>query len=326
MQIQKIEISSKTIIFAVLFILLLNFLWIVRSLIFSLFIAFIIMSALKPFVSWLASKRIPRTFSVFVVYILFLAFFVYLLTVIFPPLFVESISLFRSLPKIIDKTFPNANIFNFDSLTQYLPNLTGEAFNVVSSVFSNTLFVISTLFFGFYFLLEENIIKVLFARFIDPDKTKRVIGIINKAEKRMNAWFWGEIVLMTIVGILTFIGLNIIGMKYALPLAVLAGLFEVVPNLGPTISAIPAILIGLSTSYFMGFAVIALSFIVQQLENNLIVPMVMKKAVGLNPIITLIVLIIGGELAGVLGVLLAIPTTLFVETILIEVIAARRTA
>ena len=131
---------------------------------------------------------------------------------------------------------------------------------------------------------------------------------------------------MTVVGLLTYVGLNLIGIRYALALAVLAGLLEAVPNLGPTLSSVPAILLGFATSPVMGFAAIALYFIVQQLENNIIVPVVMKKAVGLNPIITLLALLIGGKMGGVLGILLAIPITVFLETVLIEVVNAPKTA
>jgi len=117
---------------------------------------------------------------------------------------------------------------------------------------------------------------------------------------------------------MTYIGLNIIGMKYALALAVLAGLLEVIPSLGPIASSVPAILIGLSYSPVMGLYSTILYLIVQQLENNLVVPVVMKKATGLHPIITLIAMVIGGKLAGIMGVLLAVPSTIFIETILIE--------
>jgi len=149
-------------------------------------------------------------------------------------------------------------------------------------------------------------------------------SVFDKAEKRLNSWFWGEITLMTVVGLLTFIGLNLIGIRYALALAVLAGLLEAIPNLGPTISSIPAILLGFAVSPVMGVTALALYFIIQQLENNLIVPVVMKKAVGLNPIITLIALIVGGKIAGVLGVILAVPTTIFIETVLIEIQKGRK--
>jgi len=209
-------------------------------------------------------------------------------------------------------------------MTQYIPNITSEVFNFARYIFSNAVFTISTIFFGFYFLVEENPMKNFLTQFFSDEKTNRVVSIFEKVEKRMNAWFWGEAVLMVLVGLLTFLGLNLIGMKYALPLAVLAGLLEVVPNLGPVISAVPAALVCFSQSYMMGIAALALAFIVQQLENNLIVPFVMKKAVGLNPIITLIALVVGGKLAGVLGVLLAIPISLFVETVLVEILATKQ--
>jgi predicted PurR-regulated permease PerM len=99
----------------------------------------------------------------------------------------------------------------------------------------------------------------------------------------MSSWFWGELTLMFVVGIMNYVGFTIIGLKYALPLAVLAGILEVVPNIGPTLAAVPAFLVGASHSYFLGASSLAVSFIVQQLENNLIVPFIMKKAVGTPP-------------------------------------------
>jgi predicted PurR-regulated permease PerM len=185
-------------------------------------------------------------------------------------------------------------------------------------LFSNTLFVIATLFFGLYFLIEENLVDKFLHRYISQERADRLSETLAKAELRMSSWFWGELTLMTVVGVLTYIGLLIIGVKYALPLAVLAGLLEVVPNIGPTISAVPTIIIGFGTSYFTGFSALALAIIVQQLENNLIVPMIMKRAVGLNPILTLLALLLGGRLGGVLGMLLAIPMVLFIETIVQE--------
>jgi len=129
---------------------------------------------------------------------------------------------------------------------------------------------------------------------------------------------------MLIIGIMTYIGLTVIGMKYVLALAVLAGLFEAIPTLGPIASAVPSFLIGFSYSPVLGVSTIFLNFIIQQLENNLVVPFVMKKVIGLHPVITLIALIIGGKLAGILGVILAVPTTIFIETVLIETQKGRK--
>ncbi len=216
---------------------------------------------------------------------------------------------------------------NIESFSQYIPDITDSAFKFANTIFSNIFFVVSTLFFSFYLLLDDDVIKTTLLKFFDSERSKQISEVFEKAHRRMNAWFWGQATLMLVVGVMTFIGLSLIGMgRYAIPLAVLAGLFEVVPNLGPVVSAIPAILIGLSQSYFLGLAAIALYLIVQQLENNLIVPYIMKKAVGLSPIVSLIALIIGGKLAGIIGVLLAIPTTLFIETIVLEILSYRKTS
>lgn len=321
----RIEISYKTIIFTLFVLLGLKFIWTIQELLFSLFIAFIIVSALKPPVAALVKKGLPRILSSVLIYFLFLLVIVNIFGLIVPPLIVEITRLIKSIPDIAKNLSPYFfSYINFDSLSQYIPNVTNKVFDIAQSIFSNALFIISTLFFGFYLLLEDNAVKKIFLKFYDESEIKPLFNIIDKAETRMNAWFWGEVTLMTVIGVMTFIGLNIIGMNYALALAVLAGLLEAVPNIGPIISLVPAMLIGFSHSYILGFANIALYFLVQQLENHIIVPLVMRRVVGLNPIITLIALIVGGKLAGVMGVFLSVPTTLFLETILIEVLKMRK--
>jgi len=316
---QKIEISSKTIIFTVGFILMLGVIWLIKDLIFSLFIAFIIAGALRQPVDFLEKKKIPRSISSFIIYFIFVFIIFYLFALIIPPLAGEIIVLFKNLPHIIIKVFPTlSSNFNLSFLSNNIPSLANETINLIKTAFSNIIFVTSTLFFGFYFLLEKNLAKRLLENFFDDMELSKINLISERAQRRMSGWFWGEIILMIVVGLLTYVGLSLMGMKYALALAVLSGLFEVVPNLGPITATIPAFFIGLSQSYVSGLSMIALYFIVQQLENNLIVPFVMKKAVGIHPIITLIALIIGGKLAGIMGVILAIPTTIFLETILIE--------
>jgi len=316
---QKIEISSKTIIFTIGFILFLGVIWLIKDLIFSLFIAFIIAGALRQPVDFLERKKINRSIGSFIVYFIFVFVIFYLFALIIPPLVGEIIILFKNLPHIVNKISP---IFSTNSdlnfLSNNIPSLANETINLIKSAFSNVIFVTSTLFFGFYFILEKNIYSKLLGNFFDDMELNQISLIAERAQKRMNSWFWGEIILMLVVGTMTYIGLSIIGVKYALALAVLAGLLEIIPNLGPIISSIPAILIGFSSLPILGVYCAILYLIVQQLENNLIVPIVMKKATGLHPIVTLIAMVIGGKVAGIMGVLLAIPSTIFIETILIE--------
>jgi len=283
------------------------------------------MSALRPAVKRLVDKNIPRTAAVFVVYLLFVLFFILLISIIIPPIIFETTNLIGILPIYLQNALPEVNRYvNITDLSRLLPNVTNNIFGIIGVVFSNMFFVVTTMFFGLYFLMQDTIFDDFLTRFLDEEKAERTLRVLHNAEKRMSSWFWGELALMTIVGVFTYIGLNLIGIKYSLPLAVLAGLLEVVPNIGPIISAIPAILIGFGTSYFQGFAALALSVIVQQLENSLFVPLIMRKAVGINPIFTLVALIVGGRIGGILGVLLAIPLFLFAEAIFVELVRERK--
>jgi predicted PurR-regulated permease PerM len=124
---------------------------------------------------------------------------------------------------------------------------------------------------------------------------------------------------MMIVGVMTYVGLLILGIPYALPLAILAGLMEAVPNIGPTLSAVPATLLAFFTmSPTMGGATILLYIIVQQLENHIIVPKVMAAAVNISPLIAIISLIAGLKLGGGAGAVLAIPTFIFLRAVVRE--------
>lgn len=316
---QRIEISSRTIVFTVFFLLGLGFLWQIRDLIFSLLIAFIISGALKPAVNFLESKKIPRVLATIVVYFFFVFVFFCLFTLIIPPLVTELVSLFKNLPGIIKSTLPSlGSTFNFDFFSRNLPSITNQTFEFIKGLFGNAIFISSTLFFGFYLLSERNLTHKLLGNFFEERELNRITMIMDRAQKRMSGWFWGEIILMLVVGSLTYVGLAAFKIKYALALAVLAGILEVIPNIGPILSAVPAVLIGLSTSPILGLSMVALYFIVQQLENNVVVPLIMKKVTGLHPIVILISLVIGSKLAGVIGVILAVPTTLLLETIIIE--------
>lgn len=318
-KVYKIEVSSRTIIFTVFFLLFLQVLWLVKELLFSFFIAFIIMSALDPLVSSLERRKIPRGLSAILIFLILFILLGYLFSWIIPPMIHETTLLLRNLPRIVANLNPAlSSYFDIDFFTRYLPNITNNAFELLRSVFSNVVFMLSTVFFSFYFLVEESALKNFIKRMFEKSQADKLIDAMEKAEKRMRAWFWGELTLMIIIGVATFIGLNLLNVRYAIPLALLAGLLEIVPVLGPVLSAVPAVIVASSDGFFLALALVALYFIIQQIENQIVVPLVMKRAVGLNPIVTLAALIIGGKLAGFLGVLLAIPVTLFLETILVE--------
>ena len=133
----------------------------------------------------------------------------------------------------------------------------------------------------------------------------------------------GQLLLMLAIGFATFLGLILLGIPYALPLAILAGLLEIVPTLGPIIAAIPSIIIGFGISPFIGFAAAFLGLLVHQLENYLLVPKIMEKSVGISPIITLLALAIGAKLAGIAGVFISMPVLITSQVLLKEYLSSK---
>ena len=139
---------------------------------------------------------------------------------------------------------------------------------------------------------------------------------MEKIEKRLGSWIRAEVTLMIFVGALSYFGFRLLAIDFALPLAIIAGILEIIPNFGPTVATIPAVLAGLAMSPLHGLAALAWSFLVQQVENNIVVPRVMARVIGLNPLVTILSLSIGFKLAGIAGASLAIPVVLALEVII----------
>lgn len=324
-KVYKVEVSAKTIIFTVVLILFLVLVWTMRDLLLSLFLAFILTSTVKPLVSRLKKAGIPRQVSVIGIFFLLICLFGITSYWVFPPLINETTMLAGHLPAMLKTLNPSLfKAFNLSAAFQYAPNITNQVIEFVQTFFSNFTFLVTTLFFAIYMTIDEMFLKNTLGNFFGEEEMIRVTQIIEKTERRLGSWLVGELLLMLIVGSMTFIGLTAIGVRYALPLAIIAGLLEIVPNIGPILSAVPAFIVAIAQSSFLGIASIVLYVIVQQLENHIAVPLIMKRVIGLSPIITLISLIIGGRFFGILGVLLSIPFTLFVQTLLREVTSAQQ--
>jgi len=179
------------------------------------------------------------------------------------------------------------------------------------------------LVFAFYFLQERKKIDEYLSSFFVKTEKERIKMIVNKIEQRLGGWVRGEMLLMSIVGFLSYIGFRLLGIEAALPLAIIAGLLEIIPNIGPTVATVPAVLAGLAISPFHALGALSWGFLVQQVENHLIVPKVMQKAAGVNPLVTLISLSIGYKVAGLAGTLLAVPIFLTLEVIFPEIIRSK---
>jgi len=316
MKTQRIEISSKTIIFTVLFLLALNLLWSIRAIIILFFVCFIFMEILNPSVSWLEKHKFPRPLAIITLYLLILTVFSFALAGIVPILVQQTSGLISALPSLLKNThFFGISAVDWSSQFMILDNLPKNIARAAVSIFSNIFSAFVFFIITFYLLMErKNFTKYSFIFFGKQGKNK-ALNIISHLEKRLGSWFNAEIVLMTIIGLVSYLGYLVLGLNYAVPLAIIAGLLEIVPNIGPTISTILAAVVGLSISPLTAVLAIIWGILVQQLENNLIVPKIMNKTIGLNPLITILILLVGAKLAGVSGAVLAIPVYLTIESV-----------
>jgi len=212
--------------------------------------------------------------------------------------------------------------FDQNTINSQIQTISSSLINVLKIILgaaSNVLALFSLLVMTFYIFIERpNLEKYLRYFLHDGEKERKYLKLIEAVESRLGGWVRGELMLMVIVGTLTYIGLSSIKIPFALPLALLAGLLELVPNLGPTLAAVPAALIGLTISMPVAIGTIIVSIAVQQLENNIIVPLVMRSSAGLSPIVTLLCLMVGVTIGGVGGAILAVPTFITIVTVFKE--------
>ena len=283
------------------------------SVIFLLFIAVLITLAVCPLVDKLEKFKINRAISSMVILLAVFGTIVFAMVSLASPLLDQTQLFIQKLPAIIDTVSPVK--ITDGSLNAQFATVPGKVLTFALDTFSAFVTAFTVIVISFYMIQDmHNLEKYL--KFWFGEKGHRYYVIAEKLEIQIGYWVRGELLLMLVVGFLSYIGYLIIGLPFAIPLAFIAGMLELIPNIGPTIATIPAVLVGFSISTGHGIAALVVSIIVQQLENNLIVPKIMQQVVGLNPIITIIAIMIGFQLGGALLAVLALPAVLSARVIL----------
>ena len=319
---RRIDISYKTIIFIATFIL---GLWItlqILDLLLLLFVAVILMSALSPVVVFFNRFKVPKALGILITYIIIISVLAGVLASFVPALIEQTNRLISALPPMVTEQLRINNLDQSIIQTELAQGVR-NVFSFALTVFGNFVTLIFLLVVTFYLLLERERLEArIAALFIGQEE--RIKKLTFKIEEKLGAWLRGQLFLSIIIGCLTYIGLVILGLPYSLPLALLAAVMEVVPVIGPIIAAIPAILIALTLSPALAAGVAAVYFVIQQLENHLIVPQVMKRAVGLNPLVVILAIAVGGRLLGITGALLAVPFAVVLQVIVSEVLHGKK--
>ena len=327
-----IDISSSTIIRVILFGILFWLLFVLRDVLLMLIGAIIIAFAIEPLAHKLQEYKVPRGLSVVVVYLLFIGVLAVAVTLILPILAEQTIQLSLQVPQMIealDHKF--GGLFGLDSaeiapqlqqsissLGNNLTNISTVVFQQTRSIFSGVLSLVLVFIIAFYLVMEEDALKKLF-RFIVPKQHMAYVELmIDRIQAKLGRWVLAQLFLGVVIGLSVGVGLWIIGVKYALALGLVAGLLEVFPVIGPMIAGVLGTVIALSQSFTLGIFALILYVVIQQTENHILIPNIMRKATGLNPLVTLIAVLLGGRLAGLVGVILSVPVATIISIILAD--------
>jgi predicted PurR-regulated permease PerM len=326
----RINITTGTMIRALLLVIVAALIYYVRDVVLITLLSIVIASGVEPATVWFQRRRVPRVLAVIIIYLaafLALGFMFYLVV---PPVFSELSDLSANIPIYLEKPFQAQLIHEFlpelpesisqillgfaDSARSFIEKITGGFFHATSVLFGGALSFVFMIVLSFYLSVQEKGIENFLKMIIPLKYEEYAIDLWNRSRNKIGEWMKGQVLLGLLIGVMVFLGLTILQVKYAISFAFLAAVFEIIPVFGPILASIPPIGMALLQSPSLALLVAALFFVVQQFENHLIYPLVVRKVVGISPTIVILVLFIGGKLAGFLGIVLAVP----LATVLVE--------
>ncbi|MBN1454380.1 MAG: AI-2E family transporter [Anaerolineales bacterium] len=307
-----------------------------NQVVFILFIAIVIGTVIRPVVTWLHRRGLPRIAGVILVYFLLLTIIIGFALLLFPLIVEQGTTIAAAVPGyyqslrewMVDS--PNQLIVRLSEfLPETLPGLepiqqtgqqmlasAGQAMGYVASAAKVIFIAIVILVLAFYWTLDGPRTLQSFLLLVPHDQRESISELISAMETKVGFYIAGQGILCLVIGIMALLAYLLIGLPNALVLALMAGVLEAVPMIGPLLGAIPAALVALSIAPDKLVWVIVATVVIQQLENSLLVPRVMSKAMGVNPFVTLLALFAFSSLFGIAGALMAIPMAAIIQLVL----------
>lgn len=295
------------------------------SVLLFLFLGFVFTSAARPVVTWLMTKKISKGWAVTITYLIATVVVLTVFSIIIVPFIGQVSELVKVFPTWIEDLVSNFKGISFgsvkidaDSITQFVSNglqsiSTGDSFksisDAVSGVFSTTGLLLSSFILSIYLVLEhDSILDFGLIQITSDEKRERVKKLVMDVERKLGKWLLGQATISAMMGIFAGIILTILKVPFALPLAVMVGLFDAIPSIGATIALVITALVVLATVNPLAAAIFAGLFVIyQQIENNFIVPKIMGNAIGLKPVIIMLGVFVFLILFGIFGALIAVP-------------------
>ncbi len=279
------------------------------------------------------TRRLPRWVAILLVYLAIVATLIFVGLLVIPPLIQQAQDLWAGLPGwldrgqtlLLDRGLLNHRI-TLEEAVRAAPgpgNAVGRVATAFTTVLGALFGLVTVLILTFYLLIDGDNLFAAFARLFPPGERARVAGVSTKISEKVSAWLNGQLILAGTIGSTAAIGLYLLGVPYFYVLALLAAIGELVPMIGPILSAVPAVLVALTISPQLALFVLVFFVVQQQFENHLLVPRVMSRQVGVSAVVVITALLIGGALLGILGALLAVPSAAIVQVVVQELLDER---
>ena len=331
MQEVKFTISLKTLFKFLGFLLFVYFIYRIWNILLLLFISVLLAALIHPFASWFQRKKIPRAIAVIIVYITMFGLLALTMVLLTPVVTNDLPQLAQNLATSYHDLQQNESVQYFWNGYLELRNTLGldpgngsqitptapDVGSTISGVYTTLtgflggiISMVLVLVITFYLVMQDDPLKKMLRNLIPDEYVPYLTQLFKRMRDKLGAWLRGQLLLSLIMGTVVFLGLFLLDVRYAAVLGLLAALMEFVPYLGPVFSGLPALIIAYTDGgVWLFIGVLAMYIVIHQLENHVLVPKVMQRAVGLNPVISIAALLIGAQLAGMVGVLLAIPVT-----------------
>jgi predicted PurR-regulated permease PerM len=325
---KRLSISTGSIVRFFLAIILILVLYRISDILLVVVAATIFASAIEPAIRRLKRYHIHRVLAVIFVYLVIAALLLILLVFFVPVVGNDLISFLNTVPHTIpieDFWSPfqsmgmnigstaiapgTISLSDFvNGLQSLIVGSSAGALQTASFIFGGVFGLILIVVLSFYLAVQEEGVSD-FLRIVTPVRHHAyIIDLWQRSQRKIGYWLQGQVLLGVVVGVLVYLVLSVVGIPHALVLALLAAIFEIIPVFGPIISSVPAILIAFADRGIgTGLLLIGLYIIIYQFESQLFYPLVVKKVVGISPIVVILALVIGAQLAGVLGALIAVP-------------------
>jgi predicted PurR-regulated permease PerM len=318
------DISWETLWRILLFVVIVAVLYQGRQILLGLFLAIIISSGLEGLVNALAKIGLPRSISVILIFLIAVVLVVFILYAVVPVLIVELNTIFAGAGGSASGSLGFLLSLKSQSLSSTVSKLSSDLLNGGSpfTLFSNALggvgLAIAVIISSFYLSLSEDGVERFIKVVIPPDYEPTALKIYSHSRRLIGSWFRTQLLLSLIMGVMVWLGLWVLHVPYAFLIAFIAAVFELVPFVGPIISGAVGVVTALTVSASLALYTLIFFLIAQQLESNVLVPILNRRSVGLHPVIFIIALLIGAEIGGFLGIFIAVPAAAVFQEVIQE--------